>query len=224
MLTRPDSQVPSAGHLQQLRRIRWSFREAATKRTGYFTVDHRLVEAAIATVVLCAAAGCATSAPASGTALDAGFGMTYGLAPLKPGAQLGLLDVDLVNRSHVPITLEAVIGIGRGLGTVIHVVEVKIAPGHGNGSTDTPGGAYETDPLVSWVSKGTCNKQMMVPLHGFRLAPGGLARVWIVVQAARPGRFAITGHLVPRCIKSTKTRLLLGQYVHKPPIPVGGSQ
>lgn len=221
-------------------------------------MDYRLVYVAIATVVLCAATGCATSAPASGTALDAGNGMNYGLAPLKPGEQLGLLDVDLVNRSHVPITLDSVRGIGRGLGTVIVVVEVKVAPAHGNGSTDTPGGAYQTDPPVYWISKRTCNKQMMVPLHGFRLAPGGLARVWIVVQAARPGRFAITGHLVrytqggtlyqqliptgykglvgrtapfipvdwaqARCLKSTKTRLLHGQYVHKPPKPLGGSQ
>jgi hypothetical protein len=82
--------------------------------------------------------------------------------------------------------------------------------------------------------------------------------VWVVVQAARPGRFAVTGHLVrytqggtlyqqliptgykglvsrtapfiavwwaqTRCLKSTKTRLLRGQYVRKPRIPVGGSQ
>jgi len=122
--------------------------------------------------------------------------MTYGLAPLKPGTQLGLLDVALVNRSRLPITLESVEGIGRGLGTVIRVVEVKIAPAHGTGRKDTPGGACQTDPPVWWVGRGTCIKQRLLPLHGFRLAPGGLARVWIVVQVARPGRFAVTGHLV----------------------------
>jgi hypothetical protein len=103
-------------------------------------MDHRLVQAAIAGVVLGAAAGCATSVPATAAALSPGAETTYGLAPLKPGPQLGLLDVDLVNRSHLPITLDSVTGIGRGLGTVIRVVEVKIAPAHGNGSKDSPAG------------------------------------------------------------------------------------
>jgi hypothetical protein len=130
---------------------------------------------------------------------------------LRPatGSQLGLLDVDLVNRSHSPITLESIRGIGRGLGTVIRVVEVKIAPAHGNGSTDVPGGAYETDPPVYWAGEGTCAKQTMVPLHGFRLEPGGLARVWIVVQAARPGRFAVTGHIVRYAQDGTPYRQLV---------------
>ena len=151
---------------------------------------------AVGTVLLCAAVGCTASTPATGTALVPGATTSYGLAPLKPGTQLGLLDVDLVNRSKSPVTLESISGIGRRLGTVIRVVEVKIAPAHGNGSKDVPGGAYETDPPVFWAGKGTCLKQTMVPLRGFRLAPGGLARVWIVVQGARPGRFAVTGHIV----------------------------
>ncbi len=174
----------------------WSLDEAATKRTDFLAMDHNLVQAAIAAVVLCVAAGCAASAPATATALNPGAEMTYGLAPLKPGTQLGLLDVDLVNRSRLPITLESVEGIGRGLGTVIRVVEVKIAPAHGTGRQDTPGGAYQTDPPVWWVGRGTCIKQRLLPLHGFRLAPGGPARVWIVVQVARPGRFAVTGYFV----------------------------
>jgi len=155
-----------------------------------------LVLAVAALAGLGVAVGCGSPSPGTGTALITGAVTTYGLAPLKPGTQLGLLDVDLVNRSHLPITLDSVTGTGHGLGTVIRVVEVKIAPAHGNGSTDTPGGGYETDPPVWWVGHGTCLKQAMVPLHGFRLAPHGLARVWIVVQAARPGRFVITGHLV----------------------------
>jgi hypothetical protein len=167
---------------------------------------------AMTAVLLCAAVGCTTSAPPTGAALVRGATTSYGLAPLKPGTQLGLLDVDLVNRSHSPITLVSISGIGRGLGTVIRVVEVKIAPAHGNGSKDAPGGAYETDPPVYWVGKGTCLKQAMVPLHGFRLAPGALARVWIVVQAARPGRFAVTGHVV---------RYAQGRTLYRQLIPTG---
>jgi hypothetical protein len=155
---------------------------------------------AVAALVLCAAAGCAASSPATGTALVPGYKNSYGLAPLKPGTQLGLLDIYLQNRSQSPITIDSVRGIGRGLGTVIKVAEVKIAPARGAGGKVTPdgvgGGAYATDPPVMWTGPGKCNKEQLVPLHGFRLPPAGLARVWIIVQAARPGRFAITGHLV----------------------------
>ena len=38
--------------------------------------------------------------------------------------------------------------------------------------------------------------QVLRSLQGFRLPPGALARVWIIVQASRPGRFAVTGHAV----------------------------
>jgi hypothetical protein len=155
---------------------------------------------AIAALLLCAAAGCATSSPATGTALVPGYKTIFGLAPLKPGTQLGLLDVYLQNRSHSPITIDSVRGMGRGLGTIIKVVEVKIAPARGVDGKAVPdgvgGGAYETDPPVMWTGPGKCNEELLVRLHGFQLAAGGLARVWIVVQAARPGRFAVTGHLV----------------------------
>jgi len=92
-------------------------------------------------------------------------------------------------------------------------VEVKIAPARGADGKVTPdglpGGAYETDPPVEWTGPGECNQELLVPLHGFRLAAGGLARVWIVVQAARPGRFAITGHLVRYTQAGTRYRQLI---------------
>ena len=83
-------------------------------------------------VLLYRAVGCTTSAPPTGAALVPGATTSYGLAPLKPGTQLGLLAVDLVNWSHSPITLEFISGIGRSLGAVIRVVEVQIAPARGN--------------------------------------------------------------------------------------------
>jgi hypothetical protein len=141
-------------------------------------------------------AGCGPPGVATGTALDPGNTTIYGLAPLKPGTQLGLLDVDLLNRSQSSITLKSVSGVGHSLGTVIRVVEVQIAPAHGNGSQDTPGGAYQTDPPVFWTSPQTCSTQELRSLRGFRIPPGGLARVWIVVQAASPGQFAVTSHTV----------------------------
>src|SRR5258707_327217 len=105
----------------------------------------------MAAALLCAAVGCTTSAPPNGTAL-------------VPG-------------SNWRIALESIGGMGRGLATVCGLVKVRVAPAQGSGRKDVPGGAYETDPPVYWVRSGTCIKQPMVPLDGFRLAPGGLARV-----------------------------------------------
>jgi len=154
----------------------------------------------MAALLVCAAASCGTSSPAGGTALVPGYRTISGLAPLRPGTQLGLLVVYLQNRSRSPITINSVRGLGRGLGAVIKVVEVKIAPARGaDGKAvpdGVPGGSYQTDPPVFWTGPGACNEERLVRLRGFRLAAGGLARVWIVVQAARPGRFAISGHLV----------------------------
>jgi hypothetical protein len=155
---------------------------------------------AMAALLFCAAAGCAASPAPAGTALVPGYRTMSGLAPLKPGTQLGLLDVYLQNRSRLPITIDSVTGVGRGLGTVVKVAEVKIAPARradGQAIADgVGGGAYATDPPVMWTGPGKCDEGVLVDLHGFRLPARSLARVWIVVQAARPGRFAITGHLV----------------------------
>src|SRR5215467_12163525 len=194
------------------------------------------VRSVMAALLVCAAASCGTSSPAGGTALVPGYRTISGLAPLRPGTQLGLLVVYLQNRSRSPITINSVRGLGRGLGA-----DSKAVP------DGVPGGAYQTDPPVFWTGPGACNEERLVRLRGFRLAAGGLARVWIVVQAARPGRFAISGHLVrytrggtayqqlipegyrgsvsrtarfipidwseARCLKITKTRVLPGQRV-----------
>lgn len=174
--------------------------------------SRRAALAAFAAAMFCAGAGCGSSGVANGTALNPGYATIYGIAPIKPGTQLGLLDVDLLNRSPMPITLASVTGLGRGLGTAIHVVEVKIAPAD-SGNRSTPGGAYQTDPPVFWSSSTrTCSTQELRPLRGFRIAPGGLARVWIVVQAAHPGQFAVTGHVV---------RYTQGGVLYRQAIPTG---
>jgi len=71
------------------------------------------------------------------------------------------------------------------------------------------GGAYETDPPVIWAGPGRCDQELLVRLRGFRLAAHSLARVWMVVQAARPGRFAITGHLVRYSQAGTRYQQLI---------------
>ena len=84
---------------------------------------------AMVALLLCAAAGCTSSSPQSERHWFR-YRMTSGLAPLKPGTQLGLLDIYLQSPSRSPITLGSVRGIGRGLGTVIKVIEAKSVPSY----------------------------------------------------------------------------------------------
>ena len=150
----------------------------------------------LAASITLAAAACTSSAAQTGTALVPGAVSIFGLAPIKPGTQLGLLYADVHNRSRSPLALSSVTLIGRGVGTVIKIVEVKIAPLE-TGNKGVPGGAFEVYPPAAWwPPTASCGKQVLVPLHGFRLAPRALARVWIRIQGARPGPFHVTGDLV----------------------------
>jgi hypothetical protein len=152
--------------------------------------------AAVGLAASIAAAACTSSAPQSGTSLVRGYGTILGLAPLKPGAELGLLLLAPENRSRSPLTISSVRLVGRGVGTVITVVHVKIAPDETENNS-APGGAYEVSaPEAWWPPAASCGRQPLVPLHGFRLAPKALARVWIVIRAAEPGKFHVGAHLV----------------------------
>ncbi len=152
----------------------------------------------LAACIMLAAAACTRSATHTdtGTALVQGYGTFLGLGPLKPGAELGLLLAGLKNKSRSPVVISSVALVGRGVGTVIKVVEVKLAPNE-TGNNAAPGGAYEVSaPEAWWPPTASCGRQPLVPLHGFRLAPGVLARIWVVIQAARPGKFFAKAHLV----------------------------
>lgn len=154
----------------------------------------------LAASISLAATACTTSASragtATGTALVRGSVMTFGLAPIRPGTQLGLLYADVDNRSRAPVTLSSITLTGRGVGTVIKILEVKLAPLE-TGNRAVPGGAYEVyPPTAYWPPAASCGKQPLVSLAGFRLAPGTQARVWFRIQGAEPGRFLVTGDLV----------------------------
>ena len=141
------------------------------------------------------AAACASSDTQAGTALVRGATWTFGLAPIRPGTQLGLLYADVTNRSRSPLAISSITLVGRGVGTVIRLVEVKIAPLE-TGTKGTPGGAYEVyPPTAYWPPTATCNQQVLVALP-LRLAPRGQARVWFRIQGARPGSFHVKGDAV----------------------------
>ena len=164
---------------------------------GPHTGGRRLIGRAcilVAAVAALALSGCAGTGAQAGTALDPGYATVFGIAPLRPGDQVGMLDVGLWNRSNSPLTITAITVPGRGVGTVIRVIEVKIAPDRPLSSA-VFGGAYSTDPPVQYTA-GHCRQQVLKPVHGYTMAPGAKARVWVVIQDLRPGRFAIREHII----------------------------
>lgn len=111
------------------------------------------------------APGCdASAAPhaVTGKALTRGNVWTFGLVTLRPGAQLGLLDATVHNKSRSPLALTSITLTGPGFGTVIKLVDAKIAPPE-TGRNGTPGGAFEVyPPTVYWTIGRTCNQQVLV--------------------------------------------------------------
>jgi hypothetical protein len=155
--------------------------------------------AALAGLLATLAVGCdASAAPdaVTGKALTRGNVWTFGLVALRPGAQIGLLDATVHNQSRFPLAISSITLTGRGFGSVIKLVEVKIAPPE-TGRNGTPGGAFkEYPPTVYWTVGGTCNQQVLVTVRGYRLAPGKEARVYFLVQTGKPGTYHVNGDVV----------------------------
>jgi hypothetical protein len=155
-------------------------------------------------------AACASSPTdtVTGTALVRGTVMFFGLAPIRPGTQLGLLYASVKNKSTSPLTINSISLAGPGVGTVIKLVEVKIAPLE-TGRKGTPGGAYEVyPPTAYWPPTDSCNQQVLVALP-IRLRPREEARVWFRIQGARPGPFHVKDDVVRYRQDGTNYRQLI---------------
>jgi len=172
----------------------------------------RFAPAALAVGIAVALNACSSGGTATGHALNPGFTYTDGLAPIRPGDQVGMLVVDLKNRSALPLVLDKVSFTGQGLGTVVRVVEVKLAP-NVSGNHSVPGGAYQTDPPVDWwPPTRSCGKQLLAPLKGYRLAAGAIARVWVVFEAHDTGRFLV-GHIMHYTQNGTRYQQRIPEFV-----------
>jgi hypothetical protein len=147
--------------------------------------------------------GCGRSSASSGTALATLGGVSIGDKPQPPGSEAGLLYVLLVNRSHAAVTIRSIRIAGPGIGTVVRVVQVRIAPLTTGGQHDkvlfdsVPSSLYGSDPPVNQYGKGVpCHKQALDPVRGFVLPPRAAAHVWTVIRAARPGTWKIPDNVV----------------------------
>jgi len=88
---------------------------------------------------------------------------------------------------------------GEGIGTVVKVVEIRIAPANSNKDgklavNTVAGSLYGTNPPVDYYER--CHEQVLKPVKGFVLRPQDGAHVWIVIRAVRPGTYNIPDHVV----------------------------
>jgi hypothetical protein len=149
-----------------------------------------MVSATLLAAVAIAASGCDGSPPKSFAYV---YGTGVGPNPLRAGWEYGYLYGDMNNVSHSVLTIDAVSLRGPGIGRVVDLSHVQIAPLIA-GVQATPGGLYQTQPPVTMLA--SCHKQVLRPVRGYRMRPGAQARLWIVVRALRPGRWNIPRQVV----------------------------
>jgi hypothetical protein len=152
-------------------------------------------------------AGCGHGGIQDGHAFSRDDAIETGDKPIRPGTEIGLLDVYLENGSDSTVVISSVGIRGPGIGTVIRPVEVKIAPlrfgRHRYEKNATPSSLYTSDPPVVFYGTG-CHRQALFPVRGFRMTPGSQVRVWIVLRALRPGKWVIPRHVIYYSVGGTR--------------------
>jgi hypothetical protein len=135
----------------------------------------------------------------SGIAFAQDATIVTGDKPIRPGTEIGLLEVYLHNVTASTITIDSVSLKGPGIGTVIRPVKIEMAPLRFGASkyerNAAPEALYNTDPPVFFF-QDRCNRQALFRLKGFKMTPGSEARVWIVLRAIRPGKWVIPRHVI----------------------------
>jgi hypothetical protein len=150
------------------------------------------VAGAIAVALLLSVAAC--GGVSAGSALDTGDTEQGGLAAIRTGTEIGIDFAILQNITKAPITILSVQPVGRGIGTVVRPVEIKIA----SGQVLIPRSAYIEDPLVEYYGHGRCGVQQLSPVNGYvlRRCLHHSVNVWTVLVGVRPGRYRVTGQVV----------------------------
>src|SRR5258708_16152584 len=110
-----------------------------------------------------------------GSALRKPNPQTVGDKPMRPGTEIGLLDVDLQNGGSSTLVIDSVALHGPGIGTVATVTSLRIAPlrfgNHRNEVNAAPASLYVTSPPVS-LYRSSRHKQALFPVHGCTMKPG----------------------------------------------------
>lgn len=124
-------------------------------------------------------AGCSRGGVQAGHAFTHDFPVSTGTKPIRPGTEIGLLDLYLDNGSSSTVVINSIGISGPGAGTVIRPAKVEIAPlrfGRRNYETNAvPSALYSTDPPVFFYGR-KCHKQALFPVKGYRMTPGSQVR------------------------------------------------
>jgi hypothetical protein len=131
-----------------------------------------------------------TSPPSRGV-LDSGYGTMSTLRPLGPGVSLALVGQDVANPTDQPIELLDASVRGPGIGPVLNIESVEVAPAYW-GRRAVASGIYGTYPPVLRVA-GVCHVQELHDVRGFRIAPGASFRLLVLVQTTGIGSFRARG-------------------------------
>jgi len=166
----------------------------------------RAVLATVAGAVLLA--GCGT-APHP---FEPVFGTGAGPLVTRPGWEFGYLFGLIKNRSDTTLTIDSVSLRGPGVGTVITLPDVRIAP---VGAESISQANYVTDPPITNIPSG-CHKQLLEPVAGYQLRPGAGVRIWVVVRARKPGRWNIPRQVIIYTVDG-------GTYRHVNPVRYWGT-
>lgn len=148
----------------------------------------------VRTVALVAAAllaGCSAAAPHP---FEPVFGTGVGPLVTRPGWEFGYLFGLIKNTGHTTLTIESVSLRGPGVGTVITLPDVRLAPVGVGLSIEQSN--YVTDPPITSTGPRGCYKQVLKQVAGYRLRPGAGVRIWVVVRARKPGRWNIPRQLI----------------------------
>jgi hypothetical protein len=154
-------------------------------------------------------------APATGAALEQASRVGVSTDPVPVGEEWVLQVAYLHNITSSRIHIRSISLSGSGLGSVVELVGMRLAPlpANGRGYAFTPAGVFKTYPPVwRFGEKEPCHVQRLVPVRGAVLGPDEEARVMDLVKAVAPGNFSITGHRVAYSVKG-------GSYVQV--VPVG---
>ena len=160
------------------------------------------------------ASGCTSTNAFSGipvgNAIPPQSASKLGPVPMRPGFELGFLYVTIQNSSNEPIVIRSVIIRGPGIRNAVRPARIRMAPlragyHHNYIMNATVGGTFMTYPPVFTESHG-CHKQALHEVNGFRMSPGSIARIFVVLRAIRTGKFAIPYHVVLYDMNGTEYR------------------
>lgn len=175
-------------------------------------------------------AGASANTNPNGTALlDGGNGYSLGFVPFQSGSRVGAIYVPLINESDAVVILRTAEATGEGLGKILEIEDVKVAPSSGDDTA--PLRAYATDPPTTVIgrfcprvvvecrkilSKGgawhgrNCAVARLWPLDGYLMEPGEQVHLWQVLHYLSPGSYDLTGF---RITYETSDGRLVSQHI-----------